>query len=103
MKPIKVTIMGRQYPLKVEEGDEEMMNRIASFVNQRFQDFKKTLVNQPESTIMVLASLSIAEELFLQSDQSEPSPPEEKERIFSEVNTSLRQILDDFESEFNDI
>ena len=64
MKPIKVTIMGRQFPLKVEEGDEELMYEIATYVDNRIRSYKKELTNQAEPIIMILACLSIAEELF---------------------------------------
>jgi cell division protein ZapA len=61
---IRVNILGRSYPLRVLEGEEKLMESIATFVDSRFKLFKNELVNQPEQTIMVLASLSIAEELF---------------------------------------
>jgi cell division protein ZapA len=64
MKSIKVTIMGRQFPLKVEEKDEEQMYEIATFVDNRIRTYKKELSNQAEPVIMILACLSIAEELF---------------------------------------
>jgi cell division protein ZapA len=64
MKPIKVTIMGRQFPLKVEESDEELMYEIATFVDNRIRTYKKELNNQAEPVIMILACLSIAEELY---------------------------------------
>jgi len=64
MKSIKVTIMGRQFPLKVEESDEEQMYEIATYVDNRIRTYKKELTNQAEPVIMILACLSIAEELF---------------------------------------
>jgi cell division protein ZapA len=64
MKSIKVTIMGRQFPLKVDEKDEEQMYEIATFVDNRIRTYKKELTNQAEPVIMILACLSIAEELF---------------------------------------
>lgn len=108
MKAIKVSILGKQYPLKINEGDEEMMNKIAGYVDKRFHDFRKALVNQSESTIMVLACLSITEELFLENDGEKPEKPakaaEEIEKaIFSEINGSLRKIIDDFEQDNPDI
>lgn len=64
MNSIRVNILGKSYPLRVLEGEERLMERIAEFVDARFKLFKNELINQPEQTIMVLASLSIAEELF---------------------------------------
>lgn len=64
MNSIRVNILGRTYPLKVLDGEEELMTSIAEFVDARFKLFKNELATHPEQTIMVLASLSIAEELF---------------------------------------
>ncbi len=94
MKSIKVTIMGRQFPLKVDEADEEMMYGIADFVDQRIRTYKKELANQSESIILTLACLSIAEELFqdrrnaAQQVQS-PAPSFDA----APVNRLLREIL----------
>ncbi len=103
MKSIKVTILGKQYPLKVNDEDEEMMQEIARYVDKRFQEFRKAFINQAEPTIMVLASLSIAEELFLNNGGSAPDPQVSPKAIFSEINTSIRQILDDIEHNNSDI
>ncbi len=103
MKPIKVTILGKQYPLKVNEGDEEMMHEIAGYVDKRFQEFRKALLNQSESTIMVLACLSIAEELFLNNSGLKPPGGTDPQVVFSEINESLIEILDDIEVRNDDI
>lgn len=105
MKSIKVSILGKQYPLKINEGDEEMMNKIAGYVDKRFHDFRKALVNQSESTIMVLACLSIAEELFLENNGEKPAKDtqEIEKAIFTEINGSLRKIIDDIEQDNSDI
>ena len=108
MKSIKVSILGKQYPLKINEGDEEMMRKIADYVDNRFHDFRKALVNQSESTIMVLACLSIAEELFIENEGEKPEKPLKdadgiEKAIFSEINGSLRKIIDDFEQDNSDI
>ncbi len=102
MKSIKVTVLGKQFPLKVNDDDEEMMYRIADYVDTRFHDFKKQLTNQQDLTILVLASLSIAEELFLEKNKNEANSGSEDE-IMSKVNSSLKTILDEIERENSDI
>lgn len=92
MKSIKVNILGRQYPLKVEESEEEAMVRICKFVDDRFQEYRQQLVKQPESTVMVLAALSIAEELFEERRRS--SDLEGNDTVVMErVNHSLEKLL----------
>ncbi len=103
MKSIKVTVLGKQYPLKIKEGDEDMMYQIAEYVDKRFHAFRKALPNQSESTIMVLASLSITEELFFQNDEMKPIDERDPRSVFSEINESLREIVDDIEYKNDDL
>lgn len=96
MKSIKVTILGRQFPLKVDEDDEEMMYQIADFVDQRIRTYKKELANQSESIILTLACLSIAEELF-QDRRNGSQKAAASANAFdpAPVNRLLREILDE--------
>lgn len=92
MKSIKVTILGKQYPLKVEDHEEENMLRICKFVDDRFKTYRQQLVKQPESTVMALAALSIAEELF--EVRNANSDLEKNEEVLMErVNHSLERLL----------
>lgn len=70
MKSIKVSIMGRQYPLVIKEDDELLMHDIAGYVDHKLRLFKKELASQNENTIMILTCLSIAEELFTLKSKS---------------------------------
>lgn len=92
MVSIKVTILGKQFPLKVKDDEVENMRRIAEFVDEKFRLYRRELTNQPESTIMVLASLSIAEELFSVRQQANEASVDE-EKLFGEVNERLQELL----------
>lgn len=100
MKSIKVSILGKQYPLRVDDRDEELMYEIAAFVDERFQVFRTELVGQPESTYMVLACLSVAEELFT---ERRSRGRDGDSILVSEANRRLRQILADIQSDFSHI
>lgn len=92
MKSIKVNIFGKYYPLKVDESDEENMYRIAKFVDERFKKYKEQLAKQPESTIMSLAALSIAAELF--EVRAKSTGAEKAEEVtLTGVNNSLEKLL----------
>lgn len=92
MKSIKVTILGKQYPLKVEDHEEESMIRICRYVDERFKTYRQQLVKQPESTVMVLAALSIAEELF-EARASNSDLEKNEEDLMKRVNGSLERLL----------
>lgn len=91
MKSIKVEILGKQYPLKVEDDEVESMQKIASFVDDRFRTFKQDLAKQPDTTAMALASLSIAEELF-EERMKKSATREQEENIYRNVNSVLEEI-----------
>jgi len=94
MKSIKVTILGRQYPLKVEEHEEEMMLKISNYVDEKFKLYRQQLTKQPESTIMVLAALSITEELFEERRKNNLSSKSE-DIILERVNGSLEKLIEE--------
>lgn len=98
MKSIKVSILGKQYPLRVEESEEQNMVRIAEYVDEKFKQYKKELSKQPESTVMVLAALSIAEELFEQRRENQ-NLHEQDEVLLENVNDSLENLLQDIRSQ----
>ena len=97
MKSIKVTILGKQYPLKVEESEEETMKRISQYVDEKFRQYKKELNKQPDTTIMTLAALSIAEELFEERKRNRKLEQQE-DKVMQKVNKSLEEFLEDIKS-----
>jgi len=101
MTSIKVTILGRTYPLKVADEDVDFMLDVARFVDHRFRTFKEELKNQSETTIMVLASLSLAEELFM--ERRRPTDVETPEKIWREAYQKIDRLLADIKRENPDI
>jgi cell division protein ZapA len=94
MQAIKVTILGKQIPLKVEEGEVESMKRIADFVDEKFKLYRQELTNQPDSTAMILASLSIAGELFeLRQEFREYEDTEGV--LMKRVNSDVEKLISD--------
>ncbi len=98
MKSIKVSILGKQYPLRVEESEEQNMVRIAQYVDEKFKQYKKELSKQPESTVMVLAALSITEELFEQRRQNKELNNRDDE-MMEDVNQSIDTLLNHIRSQ----
>ncbi|HKL16189.1 MAG TPA: cell division protein ZapA [Balneolaceae bacterium] len=94
MQAIKVTILGKQIPLKVEDGEVESMKRIAAFVDEKFKMYRQELSNQPDSTAMILASLSIAGELF-ELRQEIREYEENEGDLMKQVNSEIEKLLTD--------
>ncbi|MDZ7681097.1 MAG: cell division protein ZapA [Fodinibius sp.] len=94
MKSIKVSILGKEYPLKVEDSEEESMKRIAQYVDEKFRQYKKELNKQPDNTIMTLAALSIAEELFEERKRNRELNQQE-DKVLENVNKSLEDFIEE--------
>lgn len=97
MKSIKITILGKQYPLKVEDSEEETMMRISQYVDEKFRQYKKELNKQPESTVMVLAALSIAEELFEERRRNRELNQQD-DKVLQGVNKSLESLIEEIKN-----
>jgi cell division protein ZapA len=97
MKSIKITILGKQYPLKVEDSEVETMNRIAQYVDEKFRQYKKELNKQPDTTVMVLAALSIAEELFEERRRNRELSQQD-DKVLEGVNKSLESLIEEISS-----
>lgn len=92
MQSIKVTIMGKQIPLKVEESEVESTRKMAQFVDEKFRMYRNQLSNQPDSTVMILACLNIAEEVFELRSKLQVQEDKESE-LMDHVNTKLENFI----------
>jgi cell division protein ZapA len=97
MKSIKITILDRQYPLRVEDSQEETMRQIARYVDNKFKQYQADLRKQPEATVMVLAALSITEELFEERENNQQMSGGQ-DRLLKDVNQSVESLLDQIQS-----
>jgi cell division protein ZapA len=97
MKSIKITILGKQYPLKVEDSEVETMMRISQYVDEKFRQYKKELNKQPEATVMVLAALSIAEELFEERRRNRELNQQD-DKVLQGVNKSLENLIEEIKN-----
>lgn len=78
----------------VEDHEEENMRNICRYVDEKFQEYRQQLIKQPESTVMVLAALSIAEELFELRQQLSDSEKNETV-MMKRVNSKIEQLLEE--------
>ncbi len=69
-KSIRVRILGKEYPLRVEEEDEDSMREVADTVDMRMQDFKAEHPDQPDLVAAVVSALALAEEILAMRETS---------------------------------
>lgn len=78
----------------VEDHEEENMLNICSYVDEKLHEYRHQLIKQPESTVMVLAALSITEELFELRQQL--SELEKSETVMMKrMNSKIERLLED--------
>ena len=70
LKSIKVRIGGREYPLRVQNDDEQTMRDLAVLVDERIDAFKNAHPGQPDVVAAVVAALGLAEELVAARETS---------------------------------
>ncbi len=87
-RSIRVSILGRPYPLRVRPENEATIRRIAEYVDGRMQSVKRRLPDRPDLTVAVIAALSVAEELFTSLKRSNEDP----RTVASDLEELVRQL-----------
>ncbi len=62
-KSIRVTILGREYPLRVSPDDEAYTRSLAKSVDDRLSRMRNNIPTQPDLTHAVIGALEMASEL----------------------------------------
>lgn len=75
---IEVHIAGRQYPLKVNEADAEIIREIADSVNEKISYFQRTYANRDKQDCLSMALLTFAVDLHRLKEQVNDSKISDK-------------------------
>ena len=59
-----VQIMGHEYPVEANPGDELYVNRLAQFVEEKMREMKQDSKIVDSYKLAVMAAMNIADELF---------------------------------------
>ncbi len=68
MKSLRVKIFGSEYPLRGE--DEELTQRVATYVDQMIERVHEKIPDQPPLTIAVLTALNVTEDMMKDREKS---------------------------------
>src|SRR5690349_21113227 len=63
-----VQIMGHEYPVEANPGDELYVNRLAQFVEERMREIKEESKIIDSYKLAVMAAMNISDELFRLQD-----------------------------------
>ena len=87
---VKIQVLGHTLPLKVADHEVESIQRVGQFVDDTLSEFTQAAKNQPESLVLILGAMRIAETLFSEQRRTEA--------LETEVQT-LRQELESVQKE----
>jgi cell division protein ZapA len=65
---IRVTIFGKDYPIRTSLEDEDYVREIAAYVDAKMQKIQETMNISSTSKVAILTALNIADELFLERE-----------------------------------
>ena len=94
-KSIRVRILGRDYPLRVQEDAEAATREVAALVDARMQAFKAVHPEQPDLVTAVVTALALAEELY----NTREMPTGFFDQLDDELNALDRQLAEALSAE----
>jgi cell division protein ZapA (FtsZ GTPase activity inhibitor) len=68
---VKIQVLGHSLPLKVADHEVESIQRVGQFVDETLSEFTEAAKNQPESLVLILGAMRIAETLFGEQRKTE--------------------------------
>ena len=84
-----VQIMGHEYPVEANPGDELYVNRLAQFVEEKMRQIKEESKIIDSYKLAVMAAMNISDELFRLQDQKGSSS-----KSFEDKAGELTQLLE---------
>lgn len=93
-RPVPVTILGREYLISCQEGEEEQLQAAANYVNEKMQRMKNSGSVIGAEQTAVIAALNIANEMFACKRENNDYTSEVGsvvERLHQKVNEALTQ------------
>jgi cell division protein ZapA (FtsZ GTPase activity inhibitor) len=87
---IKVNLVDRYYPLKIDRKDEERIRKAAKLINERVMQYKQRYADKDTQDFLAMASLQFVIKNLEFEDQVDEQPFLEK---LSEINNELDTYL----------
>ena len=64
MANVNIKFNGKEYLLSCEDGQEEHLEELALYLNEKFSNLKKSLGNIGESKLLLVTSISVLDEYY---------------------------------------
>ena len=89
--PIKVYILGQEYLVKSEEG-EDYVRKVASYVNEQIENIIETTKTVTTFKVAILAAMRIADEYFKEMEKNKRLVDFVENRSKNLLNKIERQV-----------
>src|SRR5579872_5112320 len=89
-----VNIMGLEYPMEANPGDELYVNRLAQFVEEKMKEVKQESNVVDSYKLAVLAAMNISDELFRLQDSKDTgvhTSDSKTDELLKLLDTTLQQ------------
>ena len=64
MANVNIKFNGKEFLLSCDDGQEEHLEELALYLNEKFEDLKKSLGNIGESKLLLITSISVLDEYY---------------------------------------
>ena len=90
-EPVKVYILGQEYLVKSEEG-EDYVRKVASYVNEQIENIIETTKTVTTFKVAILAAMRIADEYFKEMEKNKRLVDFVENRSKNLLNKIERQV-----------
>ncbi len=90
-EPVKVYILGQEYLVKSEEG-EDYVRKVASYVNEQIENIIETTKTVTTFKVAILAAMRIADEYFKEMEKNKRLVDFVENRSKTLLNKIERQV-----------
>ena len=73
MADVRITVHGQKYSIRCDEGEEARVEELAAYFNTHVERLARELGHVAESRLLILAGITICEELFAARAEGEGS------------------------------
>ena len=105
MANVNITFNGKEFLLSCEDGQEEHLEELSLYLNNKFDDLKKSLGNIGENKLLLITSISVMDEYF----ETKKKIEEQKNQInkitekFKELKSLVYEYKDEKEKEVSNL
>ena len=101
MANVNIKFNGKEFLLSCEDGQEEHLEELSSYLNEKFENLKKSLGNIGENKLLLITSITVLDEFFetKKNIDLKKKEIEELKNKFKELKSLVYEYKDNKEDE----